>query len=488
MKRTPRKTWAALVTERTISSYAVDGEYSEAVRLLLLRHLYAYCTPDRRGKETRIIIRANVVGVPAQLRALIRFNASGAASIGLVNGGVRQSGQRSKQALQGILASQFNVTTESLAGWDVTRLDNVVKAFELVRDNDPAAVAEIGRTVLKLTSERSTTGDSTELAHFGWQTSAAEEGAFVVRAQAFELDAEEFAGSSGGDLHCLSTMTLVHEIGHSVENALYRKTAQERSRAQTLRNGKVTAYNTAFNATTARIAAHADEVDAAGSRFVNAYNSYIARPNRDANTVTRLRDQVTDIQGFQPLYRTEVAALRAARNRLHTRISEADTSPADVQSYRDAITAASQRLTAAAGGYSPEVAGVAQGLIAGLREAFLSIVPAASELSGATAAVQTQELRLERVSVPRSRVRVVMDADRDRISSRLNEFVNMIMGLAAPDRRRVIGITDYARREWPGKPGELFAEGYALWIVDRPFLQRTAPELLTYFNSGRHLQ
>ena len=74
-------------------------------------------------------------------------------------------------------------------------------------------------------------------------------------------------------------------------------------------------------------------------------------------------------------------------------------------------------------------------------------------------------------------------------SRRLQNFVEYVTALRPDDQTRVIGITAYARGEWrKKKPGETFAEAYALWLTDRPFLTGVAPEFVTYFSKGLHLK
>lgn len=73
-------------------------------------------------------------------------------------------------------------------------------------------------------------------------------------------------------------------------------------------------------------------------------------------------------------------------------------------------------------------------------------------------------------------------------SKRLQNFIEFVEKLAPNDQKRVVGITLYAKKEWPKNPRELFAEAYALWLTDKPFLTSTAPEFVTYFDQGMHLK
>jgi hypothetical protein len=73
-------------------------------------------------------------------------------------------------------------------------------------------------------------------------------------------------------------------------------------------------------------------------------------------------------------------------------------------------------------------------------------------------------------------------------SRRLHNFVEYVKALRPDAQSRVIGITAYAKEQWRAKPGETFAEAYALWLTDAAFLTRVAPEFVTYFAKGMHLK
>jgi hypothetical protein len=47
-------------------------------------------------------------------------------------------------------------------------------------------------------------------------------------------------------------------------------------------------------------------------------------------------------------------------------------------------------------------------------------------------------------------------------------------------------LTAYAEREWPGKPGEFYAEAYSYWLMDKTALQRYSQPLFSYFDSGKY--
>ena len=67
-------------------------------------------------------------------------------------------------------------------------------------------------------------------------------------------------------------------------------------------------------------------------------------------------------------------------------------------------------------------------------------------------------------------------------SRRLDNFVTFVKSNGISPR-----ITQYAATSWDsGKPGEFYAETYALWLNDPEFVRAHSPKLLTYFESGAY--
>jgi len=67
-------------------------------------------------------------------------------------------------------------------------------------------------------------------------------------------------------------------------------------------------------------------------------------------------------------------------------------------------------------------------------------------------------------------------------SKRLKNFVDFV------NKNNIPPLTEYAKVNWPQKPGEFFAEAYSLWLNDRTYLTANAKPLVDWFDSGEHLK
>jgi hypothetical protein len=47
-------------------------------------------------------------------------------------------------------------------------------------------------------------------------------------------------------------------------------------------------------------------------------------------------------------------------------------------------------------------------------------------------------------------------------------------------------LTEYSTIAWPARPQELYAEAYALWILDPGFMETFYPTLKAFFGSGQY--
>jgi hypothetical protein len=66
-------------------------------------------------------------------------------------------------------------------------------------------------------------------------------------------------------------------------------------------------------------------------------------------------------------------------------------------------------------------------------------------------------------------------------SARLEEFIQLVTGAeSAPPTR-------YALESWPDKPGEFYAEAFALYRTDPEFLAAHRPALFAWFEGDNHV-
>ena len=48
-------------------------------------------------------------------------------------------------------------------------------------------------------------------------------------------------------------------------------------------------------------------------------------------------------------------------------------------------------------------------------------------------------------------------------------------------------FTPYAKKNWPFKPAEFYAEAYSLWRTDPAYLKANAKDLLAWFEKSSYL-
>ena len=67
-------------------------------------------------------------------------------------------------------------------------------------------------------------------------------------------------------------------------------------------------------------------------------------------------------------------------------------------------------------------------------------------------------------------------------SKRLKNFVDLV------NKHKIPPLTEYARKNWPAKPGEFFAEAYSFWLNDPVYLEANAKPIKDWFDAGEHLK
>jgi len=66
-------------------------------------------------------------------------------------------------------------------------------------------------------------------------------------------------------------------------------------------------------------------------------------------------------------------------------------------------------------------------------------------------------------------------------TARLQKFVDFVTA------NNISPFTPYAKKNWPFKPGEFYAEAYSLWRTDPTYLKTNAKDLFAWFEKGSYL-
>jgi hypothetical protein len=453
------KKWATRAKTAGVTSRTVIGNYPEQTRLSLDHGLYWFTTPERLGSELRLLIPVRVAAASPTLPVLMSWDAKGAATVRLAGKSLdRPPTSPTPEALAKYLAGK-GVTIEDLRSWTAPQLREFVIAVQLIDKLDPKAVSALEGIVLQYTTKADTTGGDPEEAVFAWHPQNKTPTTFLVRKQAFSEDTTQFVGSPGEKLHCHSTMTLTHELGHAVETHLYRQASHAQATA-------VGAQATAFSDYEAANRDYLSKVQGGNADILRRYESeqVVAVKNALGSLYEVAEDAINAVVDGLDLVtgQGQHATLpKATIDRAQRLLNDAVRSFADEARKNSTIAAKWQPLL--------------RELVAGQKR----LSPILDTLYSAAESVRQANAELETV---------VHREGREVRSKRLQNFIMFVRQLSPEARERVIGITPYARKEWTKKPRELFAEAYALWLTDKPFLTRVAPEFVEYFGQGMHLK
>lgn len=444
----------------------VIGDYPEATLLSLDYTLFKVTRQSRMRTEVRWIVPVRLGPATPDLPVIMSWDDSGTASIRLVSTtGVRaETGRPTIEQLVPYLERR-GVTVANLKSWTAERLEEFVRAVRLVDKLDPDVIGAIKGLVLEYSTAPPTDSPHQE-AVFVPETLTTKP-TLTVRASTFGADAKKFVGSEKGDLQCRSTMTLAHELGHVVETELSRRLGNAFQIAEAEQGVVYDAFSEAKtrylnegNAAKRAIHKLYGDSGATSVDLANAYAAIYEVAEQEFSKAIDALDLVTT-NGREP---TMCAAL--VQNAKAKVAAAATTANATVKAQQAGVTETIQGkplVNQLALGYQ-QLAPLLDKLdkaAQSAREAKAAMAPAIYEVPGGKGAFH---------------------------SRRLQNFVEYVKALRPDAQSRVIGITAYAKEQWRTKPGETFAEAYALWLTDQPFLARVAPEFVTYFSKGMHLQ
>jgi len=452
------KSWAVRAKSAGVTSHQVMGNFPEPTRLSLDYGLYRFTCAERLGTELRLMIPVRVGAASPKLPVLMSWDATGAATIRVAGKSApRPPTTHSPDAFVKYLAGK-GVTVADVRSWTAQQLQEFVVAVQLIDKLDPKAVRALEGIVLEYTTKADTSRDPQE-AVFGWHPQNKTKTTLLVRKQAFSEDATQFVGSPGEKLHCHSTMTLAHELGHAVEAHHYRHVSHAQAKA-----------------VDAQAAAFAD--------FERANDDYV-RKTQGANAAILKSYESARVAAVKnalvSLYEVAENGINAAVDGLDL-VTDHGQRPAlpkaEIDSAKQLLISAAQSLAEEARN-NPTLSAHWKPLLIELTAGQKRLAPILDALNSAAESVRKTNAALETV---------VHREGKEIRSKRLQNFIIFVDRLSPDARERVIGITPYARKEWHTKPGELFAEAYALWLTDRTFLTRVAPEFVAYFGQGKHLK
>jgi hypothetical protein len=446
----------------------VIGDYPDATKLSLDYTLFRFTKQSRTGTELRWLIPVLLGPAAPTLPVVMSWDNAGTATIRLVSEtGVRPEGGRATtQQLTGYLEKR-GVKVADVKSWTAGRLEEFVRALRLVDKLDPGAVTAVKGLVLKYSA--AAPRDSPHQEAVFEPEAVSRPPTMTVRASAFELDETKFVGSVSGELQCRSTMTIAHELGHAVETEVARRLEHASDVAAAEQNS---AYDAFFEAKTryvqggnaAKAAIH-ELYGVSRSKSADLANAYAAIYEVADDKFDKAVDAVDAVTTHGREATLDATLIGNATKQM---AAAATTVAATVRAQQEGLT-------------GQEIQG--KPLILQLATGYKELVPLLAKLGSAARSVRDAKVAMAPA------VYLLPGGGGVFHSRRLQNFVDYVTAMRPDDQTRVIGITAYATDEWrKKKPGETFAEAYALWLTDRPFLTRVAPEFVNYFSKGMHLK
>ncbi|WP_437565830.1 eCIS core domain-containing protein [Sorangium sp. So ce542] len=285
-------------------------------------------------------------------------------------------------------------------------------------------------------------------------------------------------------------MTILHEVGHAVASQARRAASARELRA--------------FQANNRAVAG----MESARQRWSDAHAGYRAGTTSAADVRARQAEYNTRRSAYVS---ARAAANRATAARVATEIPAAQATALQTaatnaeRDFRRALAAATATAGAYTAAQTTESAGYRDAIAAMVRalEGYRDARSHASDIiredaiTTAQTARNTERSALQRRSPTHAALgdfapvdtaldqwweALRMSRNADHQPLRVQRFVEHVT------RNGITPLTTYARRSWPHRPEEFFAETYALWRTDPAALRTHYPLLYEYFESGTYLR
>jgi hypothetical protein len=474
-----------------ITSYTVKGvKPTDEAFIFLATAIFEFGTPARRDSVMRLEMetgwppKGSGAVTPTGLVTL-SIDASGNATAELVSP-VVTAVSPSLSSADAVTKLKTNYGVDAVAGskaWAPSELGDVVQAFGLLPAGDRAALKGV-QLERMTTLPRSRSGEFT--AGGGVSMGATTVTALpTLRLADSAFPKSRFAmGPVGGPFLPGSERTILHEVGHAVEEALMRAKLEAADTAVIRQN--VASHN--LDATLAKwkkAAPGSAEATAAAAEYKTRKATYdtaksAATTAKGALTATRVSGTV-----IKPL-ETELAAKKKAyaTERKTADSSAAGYSPADTTAslaYRSTIDDVAKLLDDYEKKAQPGTD------LDPLDDALLAAVAARKQARADLAKSAGSNPALPDYAAVDTAQDAWVDAARALghmrgRTKRLQKFVDLV------NASSIVPLTAYARANWPFKPEEFYAETYSLWLTEPVFLNASYPVLFDFFDKGDYLK
>jgi len=533
---------ALSVTDGKLTAAAVRGATPGSDEEILLHFvLAAWAQVDRWDTEIDIVapigFKPAAGGAAPRGKVTVRIDAAGKGEAALVSTGevVAPAPQASVDDAKKTLKTSYGLgaVSDGDASWTLPELNLVIGALQRLPSADVKALKDV--TLLRV----STIPDGDSAGEF--ESSQKLSGTEATSEATLKLADDVFPASDlsfvGGAKNAAASgyLTVLHEVGHAIEAKALADTTHAQHQATAARNALASDLNT-------KVEEQSTEHDSY-SALADEYNGLVAEQNSLAVDLANARkgadkavipaaqaaldDKRKELSAKRKELTTQKAAVgkvdkayKAARGKVdqalvaergkaaaataetafpllladaHQKSREAGTSlrgaqaasrsaSADSSEYRQAVAQAGKDLAAAADAVksmrdptkddkSAELIGTAEAAMTHSQTEREAVPVGDSALAAFDGVQAAQQAWLDALK------KAVKLGDRTRRVHRFMLFVT---------NARITPFTQYARDNWPDKPGEFYAEAYSLFIADPEFLKRNQPLLHGWFAAGNY--
>lgn len=498
-----------------LTSASVKGVTASSNEEIYLHYIIAQVAmADNWGTEHDLIAP---IGWPATAggkvpvgKVTVTITNAGAVTAELLSAGAVPTPTTHKTAAAAITKLKtFGISkvTSDTATWSLDDLNKVVAAFGFVK-GDKTALTGVelirvdslgGDTAGEFNQEQSVTG-----------TTVVNNATLKLANKAFEGDPVRFVGDAS-KASPASYETIVHEVAHAIEKRARRDAVQAHNQAIAKSNEAINKQNAVVNVlnplvdasnklvdefnnatTAAERAKIKPKLDAAKAKVAAAQKKFAAAEavsttaKQEAEDKKKLAEATllsaastaalqTDSQAKKTNFDTALATAQTAASKFVA--ADATAAASFIQAISDATKAISDYVTAAAVD-GADVDAEDQKVLKAFEKrdaestALLKAAPKnpAPGAFGATVTAQDTWFTAERTQ-----------AHAQKRTARLQKFVEFVT------TNSISPFTPYAKKNWPFKPGEFYAEAYSLWRTDPVYLKTNAQLLFDWFEKGSYL-
>lgn len=471
--------------------------------------------PDRWGTERDLIAP---IGWPAKKgdpapvgKVTVIIDSAGAATAELFSAGAVPTPSTHKSAASAITALKttygISKVTDDTAKWTPDELNKVVAAFGFVPAGDRAALN--GVELIRVDSLGGDTAGEFDYDQSVQNTTVVNKATLKLADKAFTGDPVSFVGDAGKPSPA-SYQTIVHEVAHAVEKKAMLDASHAHHQAMAKSNEAISKAKEAFavldplqterieiakefNAapTAAEQAKIKPRLDDAKKKEAPALAKYTA-----AEALSKTAQKTTEDKG-------KIAAA--------TLLSDASMAAlkADSQAKKASFDTAFAAAQTAAGKFAADESSAASGFMQSVKEATTAVndYVTAAALDGADLSAEDEKVlkafekrNAERASLLKAAPKnpapgafgaavsaqdAWFTAERTQAraknrTARLQQFVDFVTA------NKITPFTPYAKKNWPFKPGEFYAEAYSLWRTDPVYLKANAKALFDWFEAGKY--